>query len=78
MPKRRRTQCSSWKTNSFLRWSIADELRAYGWHLLEAARGEHALTLMPNQQVNVVSQTLAGHERRPQCLSKIFQRGPSA
>jgi CheY-like chemotaxis protein len=37
-----------------VRACVADEFRAYGWHVLEAGSGEHALTLMTNNHVHVV------------------------
>lgn len=37
-----------------IRESIADELRTYGWDVLEASSGEHALTLMADNQIDVV------------------------
>jgi CheY-like chemotaxis protein len=39
---------------ALLRASIAEELRHYGPQVLEAASGEHALTLMTNNHVDVV------------------------
>lgn len=37
-----------------VRENIADELRMYGWHVLEAASGEDALSLTADHQVDVV------------------------
>ena len=37
-----------------VRENIADELRGYGWHVLEAASGEDALSLMADNQIDVV------------------------
>ena len=37
-----------------VRSSIADELRTYGWRVLEAAGGEDALGLMADNQIDVV------------------------
>ena len=37
-----------------VRASIAEEFRSYGWHVLEAATGEHALFLVTTNHVDVV------------------------
>jgi CheY-like chemotaxis protein len=37
-----------------VRENIADELRTYGWQVLEAASGEDALKLVPDNQIDVV------------------------
>jgi CheY-like chemotaxis protein len=37
-----------------VRTSIADEFRARGWHVLEAASGEHAVELITTNQIDVV------------------------
>ena len=37
-----------------VRESIADELRTYGWRVLEAAGGEDALSLTADNQIDVV------------------------
>ena len=37
-----------------VRERIADELRTYGWHVLEAASGEDALALTADNQIDVV------------------------
>lgn len=39
---------------AFVRAAIADEFRKYGWHVLEAASGEHAIALMADNQIDVV------------------------
>ena len=39
---------------SLVRERIADELRTYGWHVLEAASGEDALALTADNQIDVV------------------------
>ena len=37
-----------------VRENIADELRTYGWHVLEAASGEDALSLTADNKIDVV------------------------
>ena len=37
-----------------VRENIADELRGYGWHVLEAASGEDALSLTADNKIDVV------------------------
>ena len=39
---------------ALLRATIVDELRAYGWEVLEATSGEHAVTLITNNRIDVV------------------------
>ncbi len=39
---------------ALVRAAIADELRSCGWHVLEAASGEHALFLVTNNHIDVV------------------------
>ena len=37
-----------------VRENIADELRTFGWHVLEAANGENALALTENNHIDAV------------------------
>jgi len=39
---------------AIVRAAIAEELRSCGWHVLEAASGEHALFLVTNNHIDVV------------------------
>ena len=39
---------------ALVRAAIADEFRSYGWHVLEAASGEHAIALMADNHIDIV------------------------
>lgn len=39
---------------ALVRENISDELRAFGWHVLEAASGDHALALTEDNRIDVV------------------------
>ena len=39
---------------ALVRATIVDEFRSYGWQVLEAASGEHAIALMADNHIDVV------------------------
>ncbi len=62
-----------------IRLSIADELRTYGWDVLEASSGEHALTLIPENQIDLVFTDirLAGHMSGWETAEALRTRDPA-
>ena len=39
---------------AIVRAAIAEEFRSYGWHVLEAASGEHAIALVADNHIDIV------------------------
>ena len=39
---------------ALVRAAIAEEFRSYGWHVLEAASGEHAIALVANNHIDII------------------------
>ena len=65
---------------SLVRERIADELRTYGWHVLEAASGEDALALTADNQIDVVFTDilLPGHMSGWEIAESLRARVPTA